>query len=103
MNISKTITATTIHPLLCRHAILLVGLALACLITCRESCAQDRVYPKKDPMASGKIVEINPTAVRINVRNKDQIYELTSVRKIAFDDEPTGLDRARESCMLGQY
>ncbi len=65
--------------------------------------AQDRVYPKRDAVASGKIVEITPTAVKITVRNKEQSYAIADVRKIAFDDEPSGLDRVRESTLLGQY
>ncbi|MCA9133000.1 MAG: hypothetical protein KDA45_07585, partial [Planctomycetales bacterium] len=65
--------------------------------------AQDRVYPKQGVAASGKITELNPQTVKISVRNKEQSYELADVRKISFDDEPSGLDRARENVLLGQY
>ena len=65
--------------------------------------AQDRVYPKRDAVASGKLVEISPTEVKITVRSKDQTYDMADVRKISFDGEPNGLDRVRESTLLGQY
>ena len=65
--------------------------------------AQDRVYPKRDAMASGKLVEITPTTVKITVRSKDQTYDMADVRKITFDGEPNTLDRVRESTLLGQY
>ncbi len=65
--------------------------------------AQDRVYPKKDTVASGEITEISPSSVKIKVRGKEQSYELKDVRKISFDNEPATLDRARESVLLGQY
>ncbi len=65
--------------------------------------AQDRVYPKRDTVASGKIVEINPAAVKITVRGKDQTYDMSDVRKVSFDGEPNTLDRARESVVQGQY
>ncbi len=65
--------------------------------------AQDRVYPKRDTVASGKIAEISPSSVRITVRGKDQTYDMNDVRKISFDGEPNTLDRARESTIQGQY
>lgn len=64
---------------------------------------QDRVFPKNDTMASGKIAALNKDNVRITVRDKDQTFELSDVRKITFADEPRGLDRARELCLQGQY
>lgn len=65
--------------------------------------AQDRVYPKRDAVASGKLVEITPATVKITVRNKEQTYDMADVRKISFDDEPNTLDRVRESTLQGQY
>lgn len=64
---------------------------------------QDRVYPKRDTVASGKIIELNPATVKITVRGKDQTYDMGDVRKISFDGEPNSLDRARESVAQGQY
>ena len=79
-------------------AVLLLGLHPALGLV-----AQDRVYPKRDTVASGKIVELTPAAVKINVRGKDQSYEMSDVRKISFDGEPGTLDRARENVLQGQF
>lgn len=65
--------------------------------------SQDRVYPKRDAVGSGKFVEITPTTVKITVRNKEQSYDMADVRKLSFDDEPNTLDRVRESVLQGQY
>jgi Flp pilus assembly protein TadD len=65
--------------------------------------AQDRVYPKRDTVASGKIIELTPATVKITVRSKEQAYEMGDVRKISFDGEPNTLDRARESVLQGEY
>lgn len=72
-------------------------------VLCSQGLAQDRVYPQRDAMASGKIAEITPTSVKITVRSKDQTYDMADVRKISFDGEPNSLDRVRESTLLGQY
>ncbi len=79
-------------------------LAIATMLT--WAClgqAQDRVYPKRDAVASGTFVEITPTTVKITVRGKEQTYDMGDVRKLSFDDEPNTLDRVRESVLLGQY
>lgn len=68
-----------------------------------DARAEDRVYPERDTVASGKIVELTPTLVKITVRGKDQTYDMSDVRKISFDGEPNSLDRARESVLQGQY
>lgn len=80
--------------------------ALPCLLLLSSaaiSYSQDRVFPKRDAVASGKIVEITPASIKINVRGKDQTYEIQDVRKVSFDGEPNGLDRARESTLQGQF
>ncbi len=80
--------------------------ALPCVLLLSSSSvshSQDRVYPKRDTVASGKIAELTPASVKITVRGKDQSYEMKDVRKISFDGEPNTLDRARESTIQGQY
>lgn len=69
----------------------------------RAAWALDRVYPRQDVPASGKIVELTPTSVTIEVRGKNQTYSLDDVRKITFDGEPDELDRAREHVLNEQY
>ncbi len=64
---------------------------------------QDKVYPKQGAVASGKIVEITRTEVTIEVRNNKQKLPLVDVRKITFDDDPSGLDRARELFLQEQF
>ncbi len=64
---------------------------------------QDKVYPKQGAVATGKITEITRTEVSIDVRGNQQKLPLVDVRKITFDGEPSGLDRARELYLQEQY
>lgn len=72
-------------------------------VNCGPSVAQDRVYPVQGVMASGKFVDVSPKGVVIEVRGKNQNYELRDIRKLTFDGEPKGLDRARESFLNEQF
>ncbi len=81
--------------------LLMSGLVMSGRMT--QAHAQDRVYPKRDTVASGKIVELTKDSVKITVRSKDQIFDMSDVRKISFDGEPSTLDRVRESVLQGQY
>ena len=65
--------------------------------------AQDKVYPLQGGVASGKIITITPAEVTIEVRGNEQKVPIAEVRKIVFDDEPGGLDRAREMFAQEQY
>lgn len=65
--------------------------------------AQDRVYPIDDATATGKITRVSPTEVRIEVRGKEQVFPVAEIRKVVFDGEPRGLDRARELVLQEQY
>ncbi|RMF36965.1 MAG: hypothetical protein D6753_18420 [Planctomycetota bacterium] len=81
-----------------------IGLALIGVLLANSPVwALDRVYPKQDVPASGKIVEITPVQVTIEVRGKNQVFKIEDVRKITFDGEPTELDRAREHVLNEQY
>lgn len=68
-----------------------------------SASAADKVYPKGDVPASGKIQSISPTKVVIEVRGNNQTYDLADVQKIAFDGEPTGVERARDHVINGQF
>lgn len=89
--------------LLTKNALLGMLLSLITGLGATAARSEDRVYPQQGVVAVGKISELSPTSVKINVRGKDQTYEISEVRKVSFDGEPTGLDRARESSLLGQY
>lgn len=80
-------------------------LAAACvLFACSlPAFAQDRVFPTREAPVSGKITELNTEQVKIVVRSKEQVYDLSDVKKITFDGEPRELDRAREQILLEQY
>lgn len=79
-----------------------VALAIVCLFT-GMLAAQDKVYPLQGGVASGKIIQITPTEVTIEVRGAEQKVPIAEVRKIVFDDEPSGLDRARDFFAQEQY
>ncbi len=87
----------------CRSLFIVLLATTALLSLASLGKSQDRVYPKRDAVASGKFVEITPTTVKITVRNKDQTFDMADVRKLSFDDEPNTLDRVRESALQGQY
>lgn len=65
--------------------------------------AQDKVYPIQGAVASGKLIEITRDEITIEVRGNNQKLPVAEVRKVVFDDEPSGLDRAREMFAQGQY
>lgn len=85
------------------HFHLTLPAVLCAALLATSSSAQDKVYPKQGVSVSGKISKINPNEVVIEVRGKDQTFPLADLRKISFDGEPNGLDRAREQVILGQY
>ncbi len=82
-----------------------VGVLAACvaLFLTAPGIGQDRVYPEGDATATGTITSISPIEVKIEVRGKEQVYPIHEVRKIVFNDEPRGLDRAREFVLQGQF
>ncbi len=88
---------TALRTVSCAIVLLLMAYAVS------SANAQDRVYPKRDTVASGKIVELTKDTVKITVRSKDQTFDMSDVRKISFDNEPNTLDRVRESVLQGQY
>ena len=77
--------------------------AIAALLLSGTANAQDRVYPNNGVAASGKIVQLTPDSVKIEVRSKNQDYELHDVRKIQFSGEPKELDRARDAFAVEQF
>jgi tetratricopeptide (TPR) repeat protein len=104
-NLTKAENKRIIYVRTSFHCTLYATACLALVSWRAQPCcfAQDRVYPEQGVVASGKISEITPTSVKITVRGKDQSYEMSDVRKISFDNEPSSLDRVRESYLLGQY
>ncbi|MCA9193666.1 MAG: hypothetical protein KDB03_17965 [Planctomycetales bacterium] len=64
---------------------------------------QDRVYPKQGVPISGKLIEVSPDQIVLEVRGKNQTYPTAEVSKLVFDNEPTALDRARELISQQQY
>ncbi|MFN3193400.1 MAG: tetratricopeptide repeat protein [Aureliella sp.] len=67
------------------------------------SFAADKVYPKNGVPASGQIKALSWTKATINVRGKDQTFDMADVSKVAFDGEPRELERARDQFVNGQY
>ncbi len=82
---------------------LIVGMTLWINSATFYSSAQDRLLPLQGSPANGTIVEITPEKVVIEVRGNKQEYKVADIRKITFDDEPSGLDRARELMLQDQY
>lgn len=77
--------------------------ALLVAVSAAIASGQDRVYVKQGVPASGRIVELTPSTVGIEVKGKLQKYPLSEVRKIGFSGEPKELDRAREFFINEQF
>jgi predicted negative regulator of RcsB-dependent stress response len=83
-----------------------IGLVLGWLVISgfpNSAIAQDRVYIKQGTPLQGSISKLTPAEVTISVRGKDQTLPIRDVRKIVFDKEPAGLDRARDLVAEGKY
>ena len=74
-----------------------------CLFLTAALRAQDKVYPIQGAVASGKLIEITRDVITIEVRGINQKLPVAEIRKVVFDDEPSGLDRAREMFAQEQY
>ncbi|MEM8732648.1 MAG: hypothetical protein AAGG44_00395 [Planctomycetota bacterium] len=79
---------------------ILIASIFANAVTC---AAADKVYPKNGVPASGQIKALSWTKVTINVRGKDQNFDMAEVSKVAFDGEPRELERARDQFVNEQY
>lgn len=86
----------------CRPTLIAV-LSISTALGSTYASAQDRIYPVDDATATGKITKVSPTEVRIEVRGKEQVFPVAEIRKVVFDGEPRGLDRAREFVLQEQY
>lgn len=80
-----------------------ISCAAMFVVLSSASYAQDRVYVRQGTTAQGSITELTPAKVTIDVRGKEQTYQLKEVRKITFDKEPIQLDRARDLAIEGKY
>lgn len=78
-------------------------LLMAVMLAPSWAAAADKVYPKNGVPASGKIKSISRTEVVITARGKDQKFAIGDILKVAFDGEPSGLERARDQYLNGQY
>jgi tetratricopeptide (TPR) repeat protein len=65
--------------------------------------AQDKVYPKKGAIARGKIAEVSRDEIVLEVGSNKMKFPVAEVRKVVFEDEPPGLDKARELIFQEQY
>ncbi|MEM7783699.1 MAG: hypothetical protein AAF623_10125, partial [Planctomycetota bacterium] len=78
-------------------------LATLCLVLCGTMMAQDAVYRLKSAggttRVTGRISEVSPTAVVVDGRE----VPAGEIRRLAFDKEPSEVNRARESMNSGQY
>lgn len=88
---------------LLRSISLLTSVLVSSLLLAQTGHAQDRIFPVDDATAIGKITSRTPDEIRIDVRGKEQVYPVAEIRKVAFDGEPRGLDRARDFVLLEQY
>lgn len=100
--LTSDLPVTNCFRIVCRPA-LAAAVCVAVVLGSAFATAQDRVYPLNDATATGKITKVSPTEVRIEVRGKEQVFQVADIRKVVFDGEPRGLDRAREFVLQEQY
>jgi tetratricopeptide (TPR) repeat protein len=89
------------RTLLWRQHLLAASIVVLGLIN--SGWAQDRIFLKQGNPLQGSIGTITPTQVTIEVRGKEQNVPVADIRKITFDKEPSGLDRARDLALDGKY
>lgn len=96
-------SAHAIDPL--RPKVAASFIALMLIASAASLHAQDKIYPKKNgPVVSGKLLDVNRDEVTIEVRGtKQKPFPIGEIRKIAFAEEPSGLDRSRELIQQEQY
>ena len=88
-----------------RISVMLFLFSAALVWVCSASAVgQDRLFPVQGAPASGTVTEMTPDKVVIEVRSGNkQEYKVSEIKKITFDDEPAGLDRARELILQDQF
>lgn len=67
------------------------------------SLGQDRLIQEKGATLSGIVTKLDRDSVTIEVRGEPQNIPVNEIGKILFEDEPSGLGRARDLAKQGQY
>ena len=81
-------------------------IALAALIVNEMSnrgFAQDKVYQKSGATLTGEIASLNRNEIGITVRGKKQVVPIDDVQRVLFNEEPSGMTRAKELVLTNQY
>ena len=91
--------------LLSRCFVALVALVLAVSVGSDLAHAQlDRVYLlDSTTAAAGKVSKVTKNGVEVTAGTKTSNYAENEIRKVVFQSEPSGLTRARELAIDGQY
>jgi tetratricopeptide (TPR) repeat protein len=97
---SKTTLSAT--PMLSRF---LLPVLIACFpFATRNAIAQvDRVFPFTGNPVVGKITEIRPQGVVIEVSGTPQTIAIDKIRRVMFEDEPNFLTRGRDFVLDGDF
>jgi tetratricopeptide (TPR) repeat protein len=79
-----------------------VGFAFLANSTCAVA-EEDQVYVKRGASVRGKIGEVSPVQVTVNVGTQKQGVSTNDIRVINFGDEPPALRQGRARAVAGKY
>lgn len=85
------------HPF--RHLLLV----LVCLAPLARAVAADRIKLAQGSQSSGKITEISPTELVLEIGSTKKKYAVNTVDSVQFDKEPNDLTQARIAVHAGRF
>ena len=68
----------------------------------RSEQSLDQIFPQRGSAASGTVVEMNPTEVKLDVRGEPRTFAVNDIRRMIFAEDPPELRRARDDIATGQ-
>lgn len=81
----------------------LMAMALCSVASLPTALALDRVKLYQGGQSSGKLVEMSPTELVIEVGSTQKKFPVNEVELVQFDDEPNELTQARNALNAGKY
>ena len=89
---------------MCMKARVLFVIGFACLLNVNCAVAEeDQVYVKRGASVRGKIGEVSPAQVTVDVGGQKQSVSTNEIRVINFGDEPAALRQGRARAVAGKY
>lgn len=81
----------------------LFTLAVSALVATSAPAQQDQIFVKGGAPTRGTIVGISPAVVKIETTGVTRDFEVRTIQKLSFGDEPADVGTARDQALAGQY